>query len=88
MSLYKLCNLTPTTDRLRWRTIRRSSNRLLRWVSDECMCTHMSIFRDLEVRSYPGRIIYIRPERSWIRMLNLTRIGRSWLKVAHLSAPS
>ena len=82
MSLYKLCNLTPTTDRLRWRIIRRSNNRLLRWVSDEGMCTHMSILRDLEVRSYPGRILYIRPERSWVRMLNLTRIGRSWLKVA------
>ena len=82
MSLYKLCRLTPLTDRIRWRIIRRSGNRLLRWVSDEGMCTHMSIFQDLEVRSYPGRLIYLRPERSWIRLLNLTRIGRSWLKVA------
>ena len=82
MCLYKLCNLTPATDRLRWRIIRASSNRLLRWVSDEGMCTHMAIFKDLEIRSYPGRIVLVRPERSWMRLLNLTRIGRSWLKVA------
>ena len=82
VSLYKLCKLTPTADRIRWRIIRRSGNRLLRWVSDEGMRTHMAIFRDLEVRSYPGRLIYIGPERSWIRGLNRTQIGRSWLKVA------
>ena len=82
MSLYKLCNLTRATDDIRWRIIRNSNNRLLRWVSDEGMCTHMAIFKDLEVRSYPGRIVYIRPEKSWIRLLNLTRIGRSWLDVA------
>ena len=82
MSLYRLCNLTQATDDIRWRIIRNSNNRLLRWVSDEGMCTHMAIFKDLEVRSYPGRITYIRPEKSWIRLLNLTRIGRSGLDVA------
>ena len=83
LSLFKLCNLTPTADRIRWWIIRRSGNRLLRWGSDKGMGTHMALLRGVEVRSYPGRLIYIEPERSWVRALNLlARMRTSWLKVA------
>ena len=83
LSLFKLCNLTPTADRIRWWIIRRSGNRLLRWVSDKGMGTHMALLRGVEVRSYPGRLIYIEPERPWVRALNLlARMRTSWLKVA------
>ena len=80
LSLFKLCNLTPTADRIRWWIIRRSGNRLLRWVSDKGMGTHMALLRGVEVRSYPGRLIYIEPERPWVRALNLlARMRTSWL---------
>ena len=29
-----------------------------------------------------GRVVYLRPRGSWIRLLNLTRIGKSWHKIA------
>ena len=82
MSLYKLCNLTNLTDAIRWKIIGRWNSALLRWLSDEGLCTHMRIFRAYKVAPYPGRIIYIRPRDSWIRMLNRTCIGNSWLRIA------
>ena len=29
-----------------------------------------------------GRVVYLRPRGSWTRLLNLTRIGKSWHKIA------
>lgn len=78
----ELCNLTPTTDAIRWRIIRRTNNRLLRWTADEVSRTHMAILAGHTIRSYPGRIVYIRPARSWIRTLNRTQIGKSWSRIA------
>ena len=82
MSLSKLCNLTNLTDTIRWNVIGRWNSPLLRWLSDEGLCTHMRIFRAHKVTPYPGRIIYIRPRDSWIRWLNRTCIGNSWLRIA------
>ena len=81
-TVYKLCNLSRLTDIIRWTIIRRWNNLLLRWVSDEGLCTHVAIVRNFLVDSYPGRIVYLRPRGSWIRLLNLTRIGKSWHKIA------
>lgn len=80
--LYKLCNLTQLTDAIRWRIVRRWDSRILRWVSDEGLCTHVCVFQAHDVASYPGRIIFFLPRNSWIRLLNLTCIGSSWRKIA------
>ena len=79
---YHLCNLTPLTDAIRWTLIRRWDSRLLRWVSDEGLCTHVSVLHSHDVGPYPGRITYFLPRRSWIRLLNLSSIGKSWRKTA------
>ena len=79
---YNLCNLTPLTDAIRWTLIRRWDSRLLRWVSDEGLCTHVSVLHSHDVGPYPGRITYFLPRRSWIRLLNLSSIGKSWRKTA------
>ena len=81
-TVYKLCNLSRLTDAVRWMIIRRWNSLLLRWVSDEGLCTHIAIVQTLSVESYPGRIVYLRPRGSWIRVLNLTRVGKSWHKTA------
>lgn len=78
----RLCNLTQLTDTIRWTLIRRWDSLLLRCLSDEGLCTHVAILREHEVESYPGRIVYFRPRRSWIRLVGRTLIGRSWRKIA------
>ena len=80
--LYKLCNLTPLTDAIRWTIIRRWKSRILRWVSDEGLCTHVCVFQAHEVASYPGRIVFFVPRDSWIRPYNRACIGKSWHKIA------
>ena len=78
----RLCNLTPLTDTIRWTLIRRWDSLLLRCLSDEGLCTHVAILREHEAESYPGRIVFFRPSRSWIRLVGRTLIGRSWPKTA------
>ena len=78
----RLCNLTQLADTIRWALIRRWDSLLLRCVSDEGLCTHVAILREHEAESYPGRIVFFRPHRSWIRLVGRTRIGRSWHKIA------
>ena len=82
LTLNRLCNLTRLTDTIRWILIRRWNSLLMRIVSDEGLCTHVSILGQHEAAPYPGRIIFFRPRRSWIRWVNRTRIGRSWRKIA------
>ena len=78
----RLCNLTQLTDTIRWTLIRRWDSLLLRCLSDEGLCTHVAILREHEAQSYPGRIVFFRPCRSWIRLVGRTLIGRSWPKTA------
>ena len=82
LGLSKLFNLTPLTDKIRWILIRRWNSLFLRCVSDEGLCSHVAILREHAAVPYPGRIILFRPRRSWIRLVNWTRIGKSWLKFA------
>ncbi len=82
LTLNKLCNLTRLTDTIRWMLIRRSNSMLMRAASDEGLCTHVSILGQHEAAPYPGRIVFFRPRRSWIRWVNRTRIGRSWRRIA------
>ena len=81
LGLYRLCNLTEFTDRVRWSIIRHWDNRLLRWVSDHGLCTHVRVLQAHEVAAHPGRITCICPAKSWIRQLNLTCLGNSWPNV-------
>ena len=77
-----LCNLTHLTDTIRWQIIRRWDSQLLRCISDEGLCTHVSILRERKAEPFPGRIVFFRPRRSWIRLVGRTRIGMSWHKIA------
>ena len=72
----RLCNLTQLADTIRWALIRRWNSLLLRCVSDEGLCTHVAILREHEAESYPGRIVYFRPHRSWIRLVELEKVDR------------
>ena len=81
LSLYKLCNLTSLTNRIRWSIIRRWDSRLLRWASDEGLCTHTAVLKGHDLGPCPVRVTCVRPRRSWIQFLDLTCIGRSWSQV-------
>ena len=78
----RLCGLTRLTDTIRWQIIRRWDSLLLRCISDEGLCTHVSILRERKAEPYPGRIVFFRPRRSWIRLVGRTRIGMSWHKIS------
>ena len=78
----RLCGLTRLTDTIRWRIIRRWDSLLLRCISDEGLCTHVSILGQRKAEPYPGRIVFFRPRRSWIRLVGRTRIGMSWHKIS------
>ena len=78
----RLCNLSRVTDAVRWRIIRRWDSLLLRCLSDEGLCTHVSILRERKAEPYPGHIVFFRPRRSWIRLVGRTRIGMSWHGIA------
>ena len=82
LGVNRLCNLTHLTDTIRWTIIRRWNSVLLRCISDEGLCTHISILREHEAEQFPGRIIFFRPRRSWIRLVGRTRIGKSWHTIA------
>ena len=81
LGLYKLCNLTRLTDRIRWGLIRRWDSKLLRWVSDEGLCTNVSVLMGHDLGPCPVRVTCVRPRRSWIQILDFTCIGRSWRQV-------
>ena len=78
----RLCSLTRLTDTIRWQIIRRWDSLLLRCMSDEGLCTHVSILRERKAEPYLGRIVFFRPRRSWIRLVGRTRIGMSWHKIS------
>lgn len=78
----RLCNLTRLTDAMRWQIIRRWDSLLLRCISDEGLCTHVTILGGRKAEPYPGRIVFFRPRRSWIRLVGRTRIGMSWHKIS------
>ena len=78
----RLCGLTRLTDAIRWQIIRRWDSLLLRCISDEGLCTHVSILRERKAEPYPGRIVFFRPRRSWIRLVGRTRIRMSWNKIS------
>ena len=82
LGAHRLCNLTQLTDAIRWTIIRRWDSLLLRCLSDEGLCTHVAILREHEAEPFPGRIVFFRPCRSWIRLVGRTLIGRSWHKIA------
>ena len=55
----RLCGLTRLTDTIRWQIIRRWDSLLLRCISDEGLCTHVSILRERQGRaiSRPHRLL-------------------------------
>lgn len=70
----------------RWTGFARQMNN--RWVAralyailDEGLCTHVAILRGHEIAPYPGRVTYFRTRNSWVRILNLTGIDKSWRRV-------
>ena len=81
LCLYKLCNLTSLTDRIRWSIIGRWNSHLLRWVSDEGLCTHNEVLKGHDLGPCPVPVTCIRPRRSWIQLLDFTSIGQSWSQV-------
>lgn len=82
LGLSRLCNLNRLTDTIRWAAIRRWDSLFFRCISDEGLCTHIATLREHEAAPYPGRIVFFRPRRSWIRLVGRTLVGRSWRKIA------
>ena len=82
LNFQRFCNSSKWLSAFRWWMIHRWKSRLFGWVSDGGLCTHVAVIRQYEVAAYPGRITYVLPHKTWIRWLNLTRFGRSWLKIA------
>ena len=79
--LRRICNSLRLPGLARRRNIRWLKRRL-HAVLDEGLHTHVAATRNYEVAPYPGRIIYFRARRSWIRALDAIAVGRSWQKVA------
>ena len=70
---------------LRWLAHRSNSRwlkRRLHAILDEGLRTHVAVTRSHQVAPYPGRITYFQPRSSWVRLLDLAIIGRSWRKIA------
>ena len=81
LGLRRFCNLLRLPS-LAHRRGSRWLKRRLHAVMDEGLRTHITIIGNHEVAPYPGRIIYFRASRSWIRALELAAPGKSWRRIA------
>ena len=71
LNSYRICNLTKGLSKFRWWMIRRRKSRLFACVTDQGQCTNVSLSRNHDPEPYPGRVVCVLPEKSWIWWANL-----------------